>query len=192
MSYNVRKIGGYAFHECSSLKEINIPNSINVIGGSVFAGCKFLEKVNLPNSINIIYSDTFSYCSSLTHIDIPESVEEIGGYAFYGCSSLVHIDIPEGVKNIYFAAFANCENLISISLPSTLEIFNYRENTNFFNNEYLYIRYIYIKAITPPKFWNESLNPIKPQILVPEQALKAYQSSSWSSDCWGNKTKINT
>lgn len=186
VSYNVRKIGGYAFHECSSLKEINIPNSINVIGGSVFAGCKFLEKVNLPNSINIIYSDTFSRCSSLAHIDIPESVKEIGSCAFSYCSSLVHVDIPEGVKNIDFAAFANCENLISISLPSTLENFNYKDYGDDFESR---IRFIYIKAITPPKFGNMYFT-FMIRIFVPEQVLKAYESSSWSSDSREYKTKI--
>ena len=142
VSYNVRKIGGYAFHECNSLKEINIPNSINVIGGSVFAGCKFLEKVNLPNSINIIYSDTFSRCSSL-----------------------VHVDIPEGVKNIDFAAFANCENLISISLPSTLESCYYNEATR--NSSHCdYVSYIYIKAIVPPKFAYARFSFNTPEIIV--------------------------
>lgn len=165
VSYNVRKIGGYAFHECSSLKEINIPNSINVIGGSVFAGCKFLEKVNLPNSINIIYSDTFSRCSSLAHIDIPESVKEIGSCAFSYCSSLVHVDIPEGVKNIDFAAFANCENLISISLPSTLESCYYNEATR--NSSHCdYVSYIYIKAIVPPKFAYARFSFNTPEIIV--------------------------
>lgn len=186
VSYNVRKIGGYAFKGCSSLKEINIPNSINVIGDGAFQYCEFLEKVNLPNSINEIQYETFSYCSSLAHIDIPESVEEIGASAFSYCSSLVHVDIPEGVKNIYFAAFANCENLRSISLPSTLESFNYKEYRDDCESR---LRFIYIKANTPPKFGNMYFTSMI-QIFVPEQALKAYQSSSWSSDSREYKTNI--
>ena len=109
VSYNVREIENMAFYECSSLKEINIPNSINVIGDGAFQYCEFLEKVNLPNSINEIQYETFSYCSSLAHIDI-----------------------PEGVINMGFGAFANCENLISISLPSTLESYYY--NAGVLNN----------------------------------------------------------
>lgn len=163
VSYNVRKIENMAFYECSSLKEINIPNSINVIGSRVFAGCKFLEKVNLPNSINIIYSETFSRCSSL-----------------------VHIDIPEGVINMGFGAFENCENLRSISLPSTLENFNYKDYGDDFESR---IRFIYIKAITPPKFGNMYFT-FMIRIFVPEQVLKAYESSSWSSDSREYKTKI--
>lgn len=186
VSYNVRKIGGYAFHECSSLKEINIPNSINVIGSRVFAGCKFLEKVNLPNSINEIQYETFYNCSSLAHIDIPEGVKDIGWSAFSRCSSLVHIDIPEGVINMGFGAFENCENLRSISLPSTLENFNYKDYGDDFESR---IRFIYIKAITPPKFGNMYFT-FMIRIFVPEQVLKAYESSSWSSDSREYKTKI--
>ena len=144
VSYNVREIENGAFRECSSLKEINIPNSINVIGQR----------------------------------------------AFRGCSSLVHIDIPEGVKNIDFGAFANCENLISISLPSTLESYYY--NAGVLNNHRHcdYVNYIYIKAIVPPKFAYARFSFNTPEILVPEQSLKAYQSSSWSSDERGTLNKI--
>lgn len=187
VSYNVREIENGAFRECSSLKEINIPNSINVIGQRASFLCEFLEKVNLPNSINVINSETFSRCSSLAHIDIPEGVKEIRWYAFSGCSSLVHIDIPEGVKNIDFAAFANCENLGAISLPSTLESFNYYKGySDDFESR---IRFIYIKAITPPKFGNMHFT-FMIRIFVPEQELKAYESSSWSSDSREYKTNI--
>lgn len=186
VSYNVRKIGGYAFKGCSSLKEINIPNSINVIEYGAFYSCEFLEKVNLPNSINEIQYETFYDCSSLAHIDIPEGVKDIEWSAFSYCSSLVHVDIPEGVINIGFGAFENCENLRSISLPSTLENFNYKDYGDDFESR---IRFIYIKAITPPKFNKMYFTSII-QIFVPEQALKAYQSSSWSSDSRKYKTKI--
>lgn len=186
VSYNVREIENMAFYECSSLKEINIPNSINVIGSRVFAGCKFLEKVNLPNSINEIQYETFYNCSSLAHIDIPEGVKDIGWSAFSRCSSLVHIDIPEGVINMGFGAFENCENLRSISLPSTLENFNYKDYGDDFESR---IRFIYIKAITPPKFGNMYFT-FMIRIFVPEQVLKAYESSSWSSDSREYKTKI--
>lgn len=124
---------------------------------------EFLEKVNLPNSINEIQYETF-----------------------YNCSSLVHIDIPEGVINMGFGAFENCENLRSISLPSTLENFNYKDYGDDFESR---IRFIYIKAITPPKFGNMYFT-FMIRIFVPEQVLKAYESSSWSSDSREYKTKI--
>ena len=87
-----------------------------------------------------------------------------------------------------FGAFENCQNLRSISLPSTLENFNYKDYGDDFESR---IRFIYIKAITPPKFGNMYFT-FMIRIFVPEQALKAYESSSWSSDSREYKTKINT
>ena len=71
-------------------------------------------------------------------------------------------------------------------MPSTLENFNYKDYGDDFESR---IRYIYIKAITPPKFGNMYFTFII-QIFVPEQSLKAYQSSSWSSDERGTLNKI--
>lgn len=188
VSYNVRDISG-AFYECSSLKEINIPNSIKKIGQYAFYYCSSLERVNLPNSLEAIGDCAFECCISLNEINLPNSVLTIGWEAFYGCSSLVHIDIPEGVRDIYYMAFTSCKNLISISLPSTLESYNYISGVGNLRN-CDYVSYIYIKAIVPPKFAYACFSFNTPEIIVPEQALKAYQSSSWSSDERGIINKI--
>lgn len=44
--------------------------------------------------------------------------------------------------------------------------------------------------MVPPKFAYARFSFNTPEIIVPEQAVKAYQSSSWSSDENGYKTKI--
>lgn len=188
MSYNVRDISG-AFYECSSLKEINIPNSIKIIGQYAFYRCSSLERVNFPNSLEAIGGNAFECCISLNEINLPNSVLTIGWKAFNGCSSLVHIDIPEGVRDIHYKAFTNCKNLISISLPSTLESYNYIYG-EWDSYKCDYVSYIYIKAIVPPKFAYARFSFNTPEIIVPEQALKAYQSSSWSSDERGIINKI--
>ena len=164
VTYNVRDISG-AFYECSSLKEINIPNSIKKIGQYAFYCCSSLERVNFPNSLEAIGDCAFEYCISLNEINLPNSVLTIGREAFYGCSSLVHIDIPEGVRDILYMAFTNCKNLISISLPSTLESYNYISGgVNLRNCDY--VSYIYIKAIVPPKFAYARFSFNTPEIIV--------------------------
>ena len=62
----VVSIANYAFNDRTTIKTIEIPNSIISIGVRAFAGC-----------------------SSLTKITIPSSVENVGDYAFYGCTSLM-------------------------------------------------------------------------------------------------------
>lgn len=56
--YTIRKgvkvIGNRAFWLCSSLTNINIPNSVTNIGNEAFLGCKSLININIPNSVTNI------------------------------------------------------------------------------------------------------------------------------------------
>lgn len=56
--YTIRKgvkvIGNRAFWLCSSLTNINIPNSVTNIGNEAFGGCKSLININIPNSVTNI------------------------------------------------------------------------------------------------------------------------------------------
>lgn len=93
----VVKIGTGAFAFCSSLKEINIPNSITVIPQACFHLCKNLKKVVLPQGLRKIESTAFFGCS-IEEIEIPDSVEEIDIGAFGGCHNLKTIEVNRGVK----------------------------------------------------------------------------------------------
>ena len=41
-------IGDWAFFKCSSLTNINIPNSVNSIGDDAFYGCPKLTVITIP------------------------------------------------------------------------------------------------------------------------------------------------
>ena len=41
---SVKKIGNYAFHECSSLKQITIPSSVKNSKSNIFTRCSSLPK----------------------------------------------------------------------------------------------------------------------------------------------------
>ena len=62
--YSIRKgvkvIGNSAFWLCSSLTNINIPNSVTTIGESAFGGCESLTNINIPNSVTTIGDEAFS------------------------------------------------------------------------------------------------------------------------------------
>ena len=87
--YTIRKgvkvIGNSAFWLCSSLTNINIPNSVTTIGEGAFARCKSLTSINIPNSVTTIGEGAFAWCKSLTSINIPNSVTTIGEGAFKDC-----------------------------------------------------------------------------------------------------------
>ena len=88
---DTKVIGGYAFHDCSRLTSITIPDSVTSIGGSAFSYCTSLTSVTIPDSVKSIGSLAFAYCDSLTSITIPDSVTSIGESAFGGCTSLTSV-----------------------------------------------------------------------------------------------------
>lgn len=61
--YSIRKgvkvIGNSAFWLCSSLTNINIPNSVTTIGESAFGGCESLTKIKIPSSVVNMNGNTF-------------------------------------------------------------------------------------------------------------------------------------
>ena len=115
-TYSVTSIDRGAFHGCSRLTGVTIPNSITSIGGLAFVNCYGLTSVTIPNSVTSIDEYTFCGCSSLTSFTIPNSVTIISQYAFAGCSGLTSIIIPNSVTNIDIYAFAGCSNLNSVTI----------------------------------------------------------------------------
>ena len=117
---SVTNIGNEAFEWCSSLTKINIPNGVTYIGDNAFFDCRSLTKINIPNSVINIGVAAFNACESLTNINIPNSVTSIGAGAFRGCISLANINIPDGVTSIGDWAFNACESLTSIIIPDSV------------------------------------------------------------------------
>ena len=116
----VTNIGNYAFHDCSNLTIINIPNSITCIGESAFLYCSALTSITIPNSVISIGPGAFCACKSLTSITIPDGVTSIGSCAFELCSSLTSITIGCSVKSIGDWAFYGCGSLMSLTIPDSV------------------------------------------------------------------------
>ena len=113
----ITKIESFAFKNCSSLTEIEIPDSVNNIGAGLFSDCTNLRKVKLPKNLEYIPHVLFSGCSSLTEIEIPDSVNEIWGEAFIGCTNLTKVKLPKNLKEIWYRLFSGCSSLTEIEIP---------------------------------------------------------------------------
>ena len=93
-SYSVKGIGTYTD------TELVIPSKyeglpVTSIGDSAFHVCTSLTSVEIPDSVTSIGSDAFYYCTSLTSVVIGDSVRSIGNAAFYDCASLTSVEIPD-------------------------------------------------------------------------------------------------
>ena len=113
-------IGDYAFHNCTNLTGVTIPNSVTSIGGSAFSDCSSLTSITIPSSVTSIGERVFEGCSSLTSVTIPNSVTSIGEGAFWGCGSLTSVTIPSSVTSIGERAFYDCSSLTSVTIPKSV------------------------------------------------------------------------
>lgn len=61
-----------------NIKNITLPNGIQLIGINAFYGCSSLTSVIIPESVELIHNGVFEGCINLLNITIPSSVTEIG------------------------------------------------------------------------------------------------------------------
>ena len=146
----VKVVGDDAFFYCSSLRSINIPNSVTTIGDKVFESCNSLISITIPSSVVAITNNPFygwhgdlhneskafiyedhvlfnkdkttliAYRAKITNYIIPNRVTTIGIRAFGGCESLTNVNIPNSVTNIGINAFWKCKLLTSINIPNNV------------------------------------------------------------------------
>lgn len=95
-----------AFFRCTSLKYVDMPNSVTDITRYAFYGCSALESVNIPDSVTNIQWGAFEGCSSLTSIEIPSSVTSFSKGVFGNCESLQSITVDN--NNPIYYSDGNC------------------------------------------------------------------------------------
>ena len=142
------------FQECTNLKEVTLPETLEIIGQNAFNGCTSMTTVNLPQSLKSIGSDAFKRCRNALppEINLPNletlnftfdsstairrvvslgKITSIPGRAFYKCTNLEEVDDLGNISILsnsgyYDGVFTGCSNLTTVVLPDGLtEIKNY-------------------------------------------------------------------
>ena len=140
-----KSLGECTFYGCSSLTEVDIPNSVTSIEKNVFYGCSSLTSVTIPDSVTIIGEGAFYGCSSLTAVTVPDSVTSVGVKVFFCCENLTKVTIGNGVVSIGKGAFFGCGSLQEMTLPfiGGDEIreayFGYIFGTDSYKGNYIYV-----------------------------------------------------
>ena len=133
----IKEISKNAFSSINKddqVREIILPQSIEILGQSVFCNRTKLRKINIPEGIKEIPKNLFSLCESLEYLYIPASVEKIELSAFPGyideynyrsrCnSSLNYIEINPNNKN-----YSSSDGMLfNKDKTELLTIFNFKE-----------------------------------------------------------------
>lgn len=116
----LNEIWDSGFYGCTSLRSIDIPDSVVYIGKLSFQNCSSLQSVILPENLRDIFMFTFAGCASLKEIEIPNGVEVISNSVFMDCTSLEHVGLGSKVTMVGSYSFKNCISLKEIYLPSTV------------------------------------------------------------------------
>ena len=78
---NVKFLGNQSFYACPELESVVMESAVQT-GEWSFQNCTKLKQMTLPNTLESIDGGAFSGCSSLKSMVIPKSVQFLGGWAF--------------------------------------------------------------------------------------------------------------
>ena len=82
---------------CSSLTNIEIPNSVTTIGNNAFSRCEGLKVVTIPDSVTSIGHSVFKYCPKLTTIKYTGTQEQWDALLESGYGAIWNSDLEVNV-----------------------------------------------------------------------------------------------
>ena len=114
-TWNVTRIGNYAFETRTNLQSIIFPTNSKVteIGYNAFRGCTSLATLDLSNATNLTTIESYAcYGANVSTVYLSSAVTEIGDYAFYdsGVSKLyTRNSTPPTIKsNTFSTRYSYC------------------------------------------------------------------------------------
>ena len=188
------------FSDCTALKSIEIPASVETIEAAAFFFCSSLATVTFEKGSQLktigggyyyhYYYGVFSDCTALKSIEIPASVETIEATAFKGCSSLATVTFEKGsqLKTIgggyysysssyYYGAFCQLKNLMTVDMSACTQIETIGECAFYGDFE---LRLFKIGTEIPPTCENYAFSGINPYsvLKVPSGCADAYKAAT--------------
>ena len=87
------------------MRNVVIPQGVEVIGNLAFAFCQELSSVVIPEGVKTIGEKAFAYCGLLNSINIPSTVTTICNKIIFQ-TAIKRVVVPRGVSFIGKEAFA--------------------------------------------------------------------------------------
>ena len=125
---SINRINVTSFYKCTSLESLPDLSNVSYLGGYAFGGCtSMVGVVNMPNLTNDLADGDFAQ----TNISKVQSLGQINRLSyksnnsssgtFTQCSKLESVILPETLTLIGQYCFYNCANLSEINFPSSLQ-----------------------------------------------------------------------
>ena len=116
----VIKIDSSAFAKNETIKNVSIPETVQVIGESAFTDCKALEAVTLPDSVTEVGAMAFNNCTTLKKVDLSANLNKLGHRAF-AMTAIESVEIPKSLTQAesYITGGSYEFEGVSYSIPRT-------------------------------------------------------------------------
>ncbi len=118
------KLGTNAFCGFTTLKNVRLPDTLEMIGENAFYNCYSLVSINIPDSVKEIGAGAFYYCQGLENITLPDGVTEIKNQAFYS-TAIRKFAISKNITEIDPRAFQHTEKLEKIDIDPENKKYSY-------------------------------------------------------------------
>ena len=115
---NISEIGDFAFRNCYSLSNVQLPNTLTSIGNGSFFNCDSINSITIPSSTTVVGSVGFKNSSNLSSVVINSSAITIGDEAFANCASLTAVTVNSSAVTIGDRVFDNCDRLLKLKFTS--------------------------------------------------------------------------
>ncbi len=117
----VKRIGQFAFSNCSQMTSVELPSSITTIEWNAFEKCTGLKSITVPSNVSFVATQAFSDCTNLHEAFIDASVHD---EVFLNCVNLEFVEFGSSTNYVLKNCFTNCPALKYISVnreipPST-------------------------------------------------------------------------
>lgn len=87
----VTSIKPYTFYNCTSIKSISIPSTVEVIGEGAFFGTS-VEELIIAEGTTTIKANAFENSESLKSVTLPSTLTNVGNYAFSNSTNINYVN----------------------------------------------------------------------------------------------------
>ena len=148
-----KSIFGPGFDVIFNIKSFEFGDKVQHIPANICYNMTSLRNIEIPNSVTSIGDYAFFGCAYLTRVVIPDNVVSIGEGAFYSCLAMQSLTIGKSVETIQDMAFYTIDNLSEINclanIPPSIE-----ENTF---DDYSYNAKLYIPKESYKDYFNHPI-----------------------------------